>query len=177
MIKIPLPHGKFALIDDDDFENISQYKWYALKSRNTFYAYRQKWMNGKTISTIMHRMILNAPNGYEVDHINFNGLDNRKCNLRIASRSQNQANRPKTWDGTSKYKGVHWHKLNKRWIVQITIEGKNINCGAYKDEIEAAIAYDRAAIQYFGEFAYLNFSILPLGRKPSRGKFESEGRI
>jgi hypothetical protein len=104
----------------------------------------------------MHRVILNAPKGMEVDHINRDGLDNRKVNLRLATTTQNVCNR--YWRSkTSKYKGVHFDKSCGKYRTEITLNRKRIHVGKYDSEIEAAKAYDNAAKKYHGEFAYLNF--------------------
>jgi len=105
----------------------------------------------------MHREIMDAPAGMEVDHINGNGLDNRKCNLRLATSSQNKRNQRKQRRKTSsKYKGVYWHKRDKVWVVRIQAEGKEKYIGSYKTEQEAALAYNEAALKYHGEYAKLN---------------------
>jgi hypothetical protein len=106
----------------------------------------------------MHREIINAPDDLVVDHINYNGLDNRKANLRLATRRQNSLHVIRTINpGSSKYKGVSWNTNKKRWHVQITTNGKTIRLGYFTDEIEAAKAYDQAAKKYHGDFAALNF--------------------
>ena len=106
----------------------------------------------------MHRRIMNAPDNLVVDHINYNGLDNRKANLRLATRRQNSLHVIRTMNpGSSKYKGVSWHTYKKRWGAQITTYGKTYHLGYFKDEIQAAKTYDEAARKYHGEFAALNF--------------------
>jgi hypothetical protein len=101
---------------------------------------------------------MNAPEGMVVDHINHNGLDNRKVNLRFATRAENARYARKTKNKfSSNYKGVHYIKRAKRWRTMITFEDKTIYIGQFRDEISAAKAYDRAAKKYFGEFACLNF--------------------
>jgi len=109
----------------------------------------------------MHRQIINPPKHLVVDHINHHGFDNRKANLRPATRAQNSLNRPyifKRKDSPSKYKGVTWHKHKKKWQVQICFGGKHKTVGYFDDEIEAAKAYDEAAKYYHKEFAVLNFN-------------------
>jgi len=151
---IPLTQGKFAIVHAEDYEWLSQYKWCALKTHdNKFYAVRRK--NNKTI--IMHRQIMNAPAGLVVDHIDGNGLNNRRTNLRICTQAQNIHNSRPRRNRSSKYKGVFWNKTNKKWIVTIHKGDKRIYLGGFDDEIEAALAYDRKATELFGEFAYLNF--------------------
>lgn len=154
MKKISLTQGKFAIVDDDDYEQLSRWKWYALKRRETFYAVRK--YKRKTM-IFMHRQILQLTKGdsKETDHRNHCGLDNRKQNIRICSKSQNHQNQRPRKLGMSKYKGVVWHK--KKWQVQIGHRGKEIYLGRFDNEIEAAKAYDHKAKELFGEFVYTNF--------------------
>ncbi|MCJ7728994.1 MAG: AP2 domain-containing protein, partial [Sedimentisphaerales bacterium] len=159
--RIPLTQGKFAIVDPDDYSWLSRSKWFATKNGSTFYAKRNTYVreNARTRSVCMHRQIINVPDGLVIDHINFNGLDNRKVNLRLATRTQNNRHTRRTiHPGASKYKGVCWYKREKRWAVRITADGKTIPIGYFKDEIEAAKAYDHAAKKYHGDFAALNFT-------------------
>ena len=159
--EIPLTQGKIALIDDDDYEEISKYKWFANKRGKTYYAIRNStYENGKRYLIYMHSIIAGTPKGMETDHMNGNGLDNRKENLRFCSPMENTYNRPEMKRKTpkfSKYKGVYWRKSRNKWHVRIQANGKREYVGMYDDEIEAAKAYDAAAKKFHGEFAYLNF--------------------
>ncbi len=104
-------------------------------------------------------MVIKVPEGTVTDHINHDAMDNRSANLRAATKTQNLYNRKKFPNSTSsKYKGVSWVKRNRKWLASITLKNKKIHLGCFRDEIEAAKAYDRAAIKYHGEFACLNFS-------------------
>lgn len=156
MKEIELTKGKFTLVDDDDFEKISQYKWYVTKKRDNYYAYRDQMINKKKYHIPLHRFLLNVPENMEVDHINRNGLDNRRENLRVCTQGQNNANRLKYKNNTSGYKGVFWHIKNKYWRTQIVINKKAIHIGVFQDKVDAAKAYNQAALKYFGDFANLN---------------------
>lgn len=138
MKSIPLSKGLFAIVDDCDFEMLSRYKWSAGAIRNYPYAVRRP--NGKTI--LMHRQIMNVsdPN-IIVDHIDRNTLNNTRSNLRIANKSINARNKKAT--GTSKYMGVSLHRGTK-WIAHIKINSKYKHLGVFKDEVEAAKAYNKA---------------------------------
>lgn len=150
---IPLTQGKFAIVDAEDYDWLSQYKWCAAKNRGTFHAHRGS--NGKTV--LMHRVIMRAPKGVICDHRNHNGLDNRKSNLRFCTPAQNQYNKRPKKGCTSRYKGVVWRNDSKKWRAQIGYHRKRIRLGNFGNEIEAAMAYDKKAKELFGEFAYLNF--------------------
>ncbi len=154
--KIPLTQGYFALVDADDYEKLSQYKWHVNRKGDMLYACRSE--KGKKIK--MHRQILNAPPGMHCDHINHNGLDNRKANLRLCTPQQNACNR-RPLERTSKYKGVHWDSLSRKWRAEIKHNGRTIHIGFYDYEQDAAIAYDDYAIELFGEFAWLNHQNRP----------------
>lgn len=158
--RIAVTLGQYAIVDPEDYERINKYKWNAYRGYSSYYSKRKIYNRKKgTERTIyMHRYIMNAPEGMVVDHINHNGLDNRKENLRFATRAENVRYSRKTKNKfSSDYKGVHYITKAKRWRAMITFENKTIYIGQYKDEISAAKAYDRAAKKYFGEFACLNF--------------------
>ena len=157
MKTIPLSQGKIALVDDSDFADLSQFKWYAYKSENTFYAQREIRDNGKRTSKKMHRHIMNAKSGEQVDHTNHNGLDCQRTNLRLCTTGQNQWNRKRNSNGSSEYKGVQWRERDKKWQAQIGYKGKRIHLGYFSDEIAAAQTYDAKATELFGTFAHLNF--------------------
>ena len=150
---------KYAKVDADDYKRLRKYKFIARKSRNCFYAQMLE-PNAITEKKIleMHQMILKVPKGMVIDHINHDGMDNRSANLRAATRAQNSRNRKKfSRPCSSKYKGVWWHKDSLKWQARIIFEKKIIHLGTFKNEIDAAKAYDEAAKKYHGEFACLNF--------------------
>ena len=157
MKQIPLMQGKFALVSDEDYEWLSQFKWHAHKHRNTFYAKRSFSQNGKIKSSYMHREILNALPNEQTDHRNHNGLHNWRDNLRACTNSENQYNQRPQENCSSAFKGVHWDKYKYKWRSHIRKNGKRYFLGYFVSETEAAKAYDTKAKELFGEFAYLNF--------------------
>jgi hypothetical protein len=155
---IPLTQGKFALVDDEDFDWLNQYKWTAVLNRHVWYAVRFiKTGNSKRKCILMHRLVLDAPDGTPVDHINGNGLCNCRRNLRTCTPRENSYNRNKNNDNVTGYKGVHWIKRVKRFGSTIGCNGKKIWIGYFKTAKDAARAYDKKAKELFGDFALLNF--------------------
>lgn len=160
MKRIPLTQGKFALVDDADYERLNQWKWYAVRGCKTFYAARQIRINkgrGGQRLIFMHRIILGLSKNdtQQTDHINGNGLDNRAVNLRKCSPLQNCRNRTGRHNTKSKYKGVVF--CRNRWRARITDTGKQIHLGYFGAEKDAAMAYDHKAKLIHGDFAYTNF--------------------
>jgi hypothetical protein len=156
MIEIPLTKDQVALIDDEDLALVSSYTWHALWSPYTksFYAATHiRKPDGKQATLQMHRLIMDAPKGVQVDHIHHQSLDNRKSELRLCTGSQNKCNSGKHADNTSGYKGVCWHKQKQKWHAQIMIKGKQKHLG-YHDTPELAHAfYCHAALELHGAFA------------------------
>jgi hypothetical protein len=164
--EIQLTRGKVAIVDDEDYEWLNQWKWcYASSSNKIGYAGRsiKEIPNIRKAQTIlMHSVIFkkhneNIDNKYVIDHIDGDTLNNQKCNLRLATRQQNQFNQRKTSNKkSSKYKGVSWFQREQKWCARIVCSNIKYGLGYYDDEIEAALAYNRAALKYFGKFAKLN---------------------
>jgi hypothetical protein len=159
MKKIPLSQERYAIVDDEDFDRVSQYKWSYIGGYAKRAGMRE---DGRRRLYPLHRFIMNLPpeSSLMVDHINFDRLDNRKENLRICTKGQNNYNHgPKDRLGksTSQYKGVSYKKdtVNK-WRARIGVDGTEVILGYFSTEEEAAEAYNVAALRYFGEFAWLN---------------------
>jgi hypothetical protein len=143
--EIPLTQGKVAIVDDEDYPELAKYKWYAAKQRTgNFYAVRMPPMVNKHRGTriSMHRVIIEPPEGMETDHINGNGLDNRRGNLRVVSSRENHQNLH--IQKTSRYPGVTWDKSNQKWQVRIQIGKKRRSLGYYDDEATAGALYTTA---------------------------------
>lgn len=151
---------KYAKVDPADYKRLRGYEWLAKKSNKSFYARGcvEDSKTAKMKATYLHQKILQVPQGLVVDHINHDGMDDRRANLRAATRAQNIRNRKKFAKSSgSKYKGIYFRKKTRKWEATITFERKKIFLGYFRDEIDAAKAYDRAARKYHGEFASLNF--------------------
>jgi len=159
-------YGEFkVLIDDEDFEKYSKIRWRARNNHgsNMFYIASYVYVEGtkKRKNIELGRYLLDAQKGEIIDHINRDTLDNRKCNLRICSTAENNRNTIKRKDGlTSNYKGVYWKKEMKKYCAQINFNRKKIFIGYYDNEDQAAIAYNIAAVKYFGRFARPNENIM-----------------
>ena len=161
---IPLTQGCVALVDREDYEQLRHHKWQVMKQRNrsdsTLRLYARRTEKRKNVW--MHTEILPAPPGMFVDHFlryDEEGIvDNRRRNLRLATRTQNGANARKR-KGVSAFKGVMWAGWARRWRAQIRPERKQINLGYFKHEVNAAYAHDLAAVEHFGEFALTNFPV------------------
>lgn len=157
--RVPLTKKLHAIIEEADAEEIGNYTWTASTSTKSEYALR-KGRKGEPKTVHMHRIIARAKPGEIVDHINRNTLDNRRSNLRLCTAAQNVINRGYSKPGkTSKFRGVSWNKKDRKWVAQIGAKGGHIRLGYFKDEVEAAKAYDKAAVELHESFACLNFPI------------------
>lgn len=156
---VPLTRGKFALIDAADVGLVSPFNWFACEVRKTgkFYAARTLNLPAGRRTIRMHQIILPLPNEWLVDHIDGDGLNNRRRNLRVATGALNLMNRGAQANNSSGFKGVCWYAAGEKWHAQITREGKNHHIGYFETAEEAAHAYDAEAEVLFGRFGRLNF--------------------
>jgi hypothetical protein len=162
MTKMKISQDKVTTIDSNDYEILSKYKWYASKDGRNHYEVRTSYWDGEKVKHIsMSRFLLDDPEGKQVDHINGDTLDNRRCNLRICEQEENAMNqkKAKSYGGnecSSQYKGVNKNKKTGKITAYISHNCKRIHLGTFTTEEMAAAAYDEAAIKYFGEFAKIN---------------------
>jgi hypothetical protein len=156
--RVHVGEDKYAIVDQKDFYRLNKLEWLVKEDFDSIYAVRFFRRPGKSSKLLsMHRFICNPPAGLLIDHINCNGLDNRRDNLRPATHSQNNCNRPKRRNTTSRFVGVHFAKKMNKWAAQIKHKGGKQWLGYFDNEIDAAKAFDAAAKKYHGEFARLNF--------------------
>ena len=159
MKKIKLTQDQFALVDDEDFVELNKFKWCVLYAPSTksFYAVRTV-MKNKQIKQIrmhrMHREIMNPPDGYVVDHINHDTLDNRRCNLRVCTSSQNAMNARVPKNSTSGVTGVGWNKDKTKWVARIAIDGCRVLLGYFSNKQDAINARKEAEEKYYGEYSF-----------------------
>ena len=159
MHEIPLTQGKVALVDDEDFARVSQYRWFAHRdchSHHAYYVHSTDRSGTKVRTMILHRFIMGAAIGEIIDHRNGDTLDCRKGNLRRATRSGNRANAEKH-KGSSRYKGVCLH--HGRWVARIRCNKRLMRLGAFDNPVEAALAYDEKARELHGDFVRTNASL------------------
>lgn len=156
---IPLTQGFFAIVDAEDWPTLSVFRWHALRYDNshTFYAARTVGPPNRRRKLWMHHAVMDVPNGATVDHIDRNGLNNRRSNLRVATRGQQMMNRPLSPSNSSGYRGVFWLPRASRWYAAIYAEHRRHHLGSFTTREEAAHAYDVAALRLHGQFAQLNF--------------------
>lgn len=155
---ISLTKGRFAIVDDEDFDRVNEFKWYYQKNGTNEYAiaFTSNDLSTRKILS-MHRFLMGFPKS-KVDHRNGNGLDNRRSNLRVASHAQNIANQKLSKTNTSGFKGVSWKKSHRMWRCRVSSKRK-IFTAYFKSATDAALAYDEKAVEIFGEFARTNKSM------------------
>lgn len=154
-MKITTASGHEIMIDDEDWDIVKEYSWRIATPSNCTYAVATPLIGNKNRNVLMHRLILSAADRM-IDHIDGNGLNNHRDNLRFCSHSQNAQNSRKHYVASSRFKGVSWERDRGKWRVQITISGKQKRVGRFLTEKDAAAAYNKAAVKAFGEFARLN---------------------
>jgi hypothetical protein len=154
VIEIPLTQGRVAIVDDED-AHLAEFKWCVYNYRRNWYAVRRRPGGGALIR--MHREIVGAPDGLQVDHVSGDSLDNRRANLRLATQAGNTQNMRMRCDNTSGYRGVCWFARDARWKAEISAFGVRRHLGYFYGVLDAARAYDAAAKELHGEFARLNF--------------------
>jgi len=151
MKKIKLTQGQYTIVDNSDFKRLSAFKW-----RFSEYAIRSI-KSGPTQKTItLHSEVLKPKQGFTIDHINGNRLDNRKRNLRHVTFSQNCQNSKLRRHNTSGYRGVSWHKNSEQWVARIIYQGRTYHCGMFKSIIDAAKSYNKMAKKLYGKYAKIN---------------------
>lgn len=160
-MQIPLTKDRYATVDVADFEWLNQWKWcysasgYAVRTEHLGPNPNKK---GKYLQrgVYMHCLIANSPNGTDTDHKDGDRLNNKRSNLRICTHRENNSNQKLRKNNTTGYKGVHWYSARNKWQASICVNYKPIHLGYFKSVVEAASAYNKAALKYFGEFSKLN---------------------
>lgn len=160
MKEIKLTKGQVALVDDDIYDELNSHNWFAVKHGNNYYACRRLWNGGHPICISMHRVVMGiADKSIHIDHKDCNSTNNQRFNLRICTRFENQANAKAGVNQSSKYKGVTWYKRGNKWHCKIQYHNQRIHLGYFNNEDDAGRAYDKKALELFGEFARLNFQL------------------
>jgi hypothetical protein len=152
---VPLTQGLVAVIDASDVALVRGMKWAAVLQYRVHYAVTSVLDGGKRRILPMHRLLMGQPKGKGIDHIDSNGLNNRKANLRVASVSENARNTGRKASNSSGVKGVSWRADRQKWQVHIRVDGKRLSLGHYTELADAAAAYAEAATKFHGEFARL----------------------
>lgn len=163
IIPIKIPNklaSRPCFVDDQDYELVKSFHWMASsgskRDKNFLYACTSGGGRNKKTSVKMHRLIMSVPHGMVVDHIDGDGLNNRRSNLRVCTRSENSRNQRKSSNNTTGFKGVYWLPRDNRFLAKLFVNGKSKQVGSFMTAIEAAKAYNEAAKKYYGEFANLN---------------------
>lgn len=153
MRQIPLTKGYSAIVDDEDYDFLMQWKWHVVVGPKHVYAMRNSApVDGRRHHILMHRVLNDTPEGFDTDHANGNSLDNRRSNLRTATRTQNMWNRAPNRRCASRHKGVSWHRQHRKWVAAIQVNGRRRHIGLFDDEDAAAAAYAARARKEFGDF-------------------------
>ena len=158
MKEIKLNNGNVTVVDDEDYEWLNQWKWeYKYDKRcRTAYVERRAYINGKRTTVSMHRIIMGSPKGMQIDHIDHDGCNNQRTNLRICTTAQNQWNARIRQDNNSGYIGVWYDDRRKKWVAEIKANHKHYRLGNFDKAIDAVRAYNEAALKYHGQFATIN---------------------
>ncbi len=167
---IPLTRGRHALVDAADFDRLNRHKWFAMRNPNGSGYYAARRENGRLI--LMHREIMNAPDGTIVDHANRHPSDNRQCNLRLCTKQQNVFNRHRGAH-SSRFQGVAYCRQERKWVAYIKLDKRQERLGGFADEVAAARVRDRWAFAFHGRFAYLNFPADFEGKDPDDPEFQA----
>lgn len=153
MKEIELTQGWTTFVSDEDYDGLSKFKWYALRNGSNIYAARNEGRPPFRRTIQMHTVIMKTPRGMKTDHINGNGLDNRRENLRICTHAENMRNSRPHSNNTSGFKGVAWNKRESKWVAHIRLNRKRIHLGYFDTAEAAATAYEKAARELHGEFS------------------------
>jgi len=156
MKQIFLSQDKVALVDDEDYLIACQYRWYAVKGKYTWYATTRQKNNGEMKTLYLHRIIMRAKEGIEVDHIDGDGLNCIRENMRLCTALDNNRNRRIQRGNKSGYKGVRWDSRLEKWRSEISVKNKVTHLGVFIQKKDAGLAYNEAAKLYYGDFAKLN---------------------
>ena len=155
-VKIYMKHNRVGFFDIEFLDVVKQYHWCSCKDGNTYYMKAYAKIDGKRTNIKLHRLIMGSPEGKVINHKDHNGLNNRKYNLEICTHVENSRYANLSKVNTSGYKGVYWHKRGAVWCAKIKYCDKAIHLGSFKNKIDAAKAYNEAALKYHGQFALLN---------------------
>lgn len=149
---IPLTQGYVATIDAADVHLVDKWNWTAFVRQRTVHVFRKHMVDGAPKNVWLHRVILGTPDGFDTDHVDGNGLNNTRSNLRVATRSQNNRNQRLASHNTSGHKGVSWHKKDKRWRACIHVNNKYVHLGHFIEFDDACAAYAKASAEMHQEF-------------------------
>lgn len=152
---LPIHGGLFALVDDEDFERLSKFKWHLSHRKGWVYVVRSNRIGAITYKPYLHREVMGAVKGQQIDHRDRNPFNNQKCNLRFSNQSQNMMNRTRSLKSKNKFRGVS--PSHGKWFARVKVRGKTVCSKCFDREEDAAKAYDNMARDLHGDFAVLNF--------------------